>query len=47
MSGQTVITENTVSIHHFNGDWLGDEAKKNRFATLRRYNNIIKRMAKN
>lgn len=47
MSGQTVVTENTVSIHHFNGDWLGDDAKKNRYITLTQYNNIIKRMSEN
>lgn len=44
MSGQTIITENTVSIHHFNGDWLSDEARKNRFKTLEQYKAIIKRM---
>ena len=44
MSGENVITENTFSIHHFNGGWLDDKRKEERKKTVGEYNNILKRI---
>lgn len=44
MSGETKITENTFSIHHFSGTWLGPEAVKEREKTRQRFLNFKKRM---
>lgn len=44
MSGETKITENTFSIHHFSGTWLGPEAVKEREKTRQRFQNFKKRM---
>lgn len=46
MSGQTVITENTFAIHHFNGGWLDDKSRNTRMRTVQKYNNIVERMEK-
>lgn len=44
MSGENVITENTFSIHHFNGGWLDDSQKDARSRTLEEYKAILDRM---
>lgn len=44
MSGETVITENTYSIHHFNGGWLDEKSRDNRMMTVQKYNDIVERM---
>lgn len=44
MSEQTIITSNTVSIHHFNGGWLDDNLKQMRKKTAEQYISILKRM---
>ena len=44
MSGETVLTQNTFSIHHFNGGWLNDQARQARTDTMEKYNQIVKRM---
>ena len=44
MSGENVITENTFSIHHFNGGWLDDSQKDARSRTLEEYMAILDRM---
>lgn len=44
MSGKTTITDNTFSIHHFNGGWLDEGSRSNREATLKIYNNTIDRI---
>lgn len=44
MSGQTIITENTISIHHFNGGWLDEKARQVREKTAKKYQCILKRM---
>lgn len=44
MSGENVITENTFSIHHFNGGWLDDKRKEERKKTVGEYNDILKRI---
>ncbi len=44
MSGQILMTENTFSIHHFNGGWLDDKGRKQRQKTLEQYEQILKRM---
>ena len=44
MSGQTLLTANTFSIHHFNGGWMSEEALQNRKKTEKRYNDMINRM---
>lgn len=41
MSGETRITENTFSIHHFSGSWLGGEAAAERQRTRQRYKKFI------
>ena len=37
MSGETDITDNTFSIHHFNGDWLDDRKVMERKKKLEQY----------
>lgn len=44
MSGRTIITENTFSIHHFNGGWLDEKSRNNRMMTVQKYNDIVERM---
>lgn len=44
MSGKTVITENTYSIHHFNGGWLNEEKMDERKRTTQLYRQILERM---
>ncbi|MCI8844370.1 MAG: hypothetical protein HFF08_09700 [Oscillospiraceae bacterium] len=41
VSGETHITENTFSIHHFSGTWLGSEAAGERAKTRRRFQEFI------
>ena len=41
MSGETMITENTFSIHHFSGSWLGGEAAEARKRTRQRYRKFV------
>lgn len=44
MSGETNLTENTYSIHHFNGGWLNKEAGEARRRTREQYEQILRRM---
>lgn len=44
MSGETHITENTFSIHHFNGGWLDNESVKERKRTMNLYKQMLERM---
>ena len=44
MSGETHITENTFSIHHFNGGWLDEKSVNERKRTTEIYNQMIERM---
>lgn len=44
MSGQTVLTSNTFSIHHFDGGWMKEESLKNRQNTEKAYKEILNRM---
>ena len=44
MSVENVITENTLSKHHFNRGWLDDKRKEERKKTVGEYNNILKRI---
>lgn len=44
MSGETVITENTYSIHHFNGGWLDDKRMAERKKTMQLYQRMLERM---
>ena len=46
MSGQTVITENTFSIHHFNGGWLDEKSRDVRKKTVRNYDEVVRRMVR-
>lgn len=46
MSGQTIITENTFSIHHFNGGWLDEKSRSARERTEKQYNEVLGRMIK-
>ena len=41
MSGETNITANTFSIHHFKGSWLSDAAAKEREQTKLRYQAFV------
>lgn len=41
MSGETSLTPNTVSIHHFSGTWLGPEAMKKRAETRLHYREFL------
>ena len=44
MSGETVITENTYSIHHFNGGWLDEKRMAERKKTMQLYQQMLERM---
>lgn len=44
MSGELFMTENTFSIHHFNGGWLDERAREQRERTQMQYQAILKRM---
>lgn len=44
MSGEAVMTENTFSIHHFNGGWLDERAKEQREKTQGQYRAVLRRM---
>ena len=44
MSGETHVTENTFSIHHFNGGWLDKKSAAEREKTVSQYYQILKRM---
>jgi hypothetical protein len=44
MSGETRITANTFSIHHFNGGWLDAKRVEERKKTTELYNRMLKRM---
>lgn len=41
MSGETVITDNTFSIHHFNGGWLDEKSRAVREKTVKSYNELL------
>ena len=41
---ETILTNNTFSIHHFNGGWLNGQARQARTDTMEKYNQIVKRM---
>lgn len=43
-SGETAITENTFSIHHFSGTWLGEGAALERQRTREKYRQFISRL---
>lgn len=42
MSGETTITGNTFSIHHFNGGWLDEATILQRETTKKKYQEIVK-----
>ena len=44
MSGETIITENTFSIHHFSGTWLGEGAAMERKRTAQKYRAFLSRL---
>jgi len=44
MSGEITMTENTFSIHHFNGGWLDQRAKEQREKTQMQYKAVLQRM---
>ena len=44
MSGETHITDNTFSIHHFNGGWLNRENIEERKKTQKLYQQVLRRM---
>ncbi len=44
MSGELNVTENTFSIHHFNGGWLDTKKIEERKQTTQQYAQILKRM---
>lgn len=44
MSGETHITQNTFSIHHFSGTWLGPEAAAERAKTQRQFQSFRARL---
>lgn len=44
MSGKTVLTENTYSVHHFNGGWLNKDRMEERKKTTQLYQEILERM---
>lgn len=43
MSGHLFITDNTYSIHHFNGGWLDDKMKQANLKAKERYHYILKK----
>lgn len=44
MSGEAVLTDRTISIHHFNGGWLDESARKAREKTTLEYRKVRSRM---
>ncbi len=44
MSGELHMTDNTFSIHHFNGGWLDEKAREQREKTQLQYQAILQRM---
>lgn len=46
ISGETHITENTFSIHHFSGTWLGSGAAEERRKTQEHYQSFITKLQK-
>ena len=44
MSGELSVTENTFSIHHFNGGWLDEKEREQRKRTVEWYQQILERM---
>lgn len=44
MSGETHITSNTFSIHHFSGSWLGPDAARGRNETTKRYHSFLSQL---
>lgn len=44
MSGELTMTENTFSIHHFNGGWLDEQAREQRERTQGQYRAVLERM---
>ena len=44
MSGEAVLTDRTISIHHFNGGWLDECARKAREKTTLEYRKVRSRM---
>ena len=46
ISGEENITGNTLSIHHFNGSWLGESGVRYRRETREKYQMVIKTMHK-
>jgi len=44
ISGETHITENTYSIHHFSGSWLGPKAAGERKRTRQRYKEFVDKL---
>lgn len=44
MSGETIITKNTYSIHHFNGGWLDEKSRDSRRRTIVEYKKLLQRM---
>lgn len=44
VSGQTNVTENTFSVHHFSGTWLGPDAAEERARTKRQYREFVSRL---
>ncbi|NBI91835.1 hypothetical protein D3Z45_14955 [Lachnospiraceae bacterium] len=47
MSGQTVRTKNTYTIHWFNGGWLDEKTKKDNRNTVNEYNRVYQECIKN
>lgn len=45
MSGELTMTDNTFSIHHFNGGWLDEDAREQREKTQMQYRAVLRRMA--
>ena len=41
MSGETRVTKNTFSVHHFSGTWLGPDAAREREKTRGRYERFL------
>lgn len=44
MSGETKMTENTFSVHHFSGTWLGPDAAREREKTSKKYHTFLSRL---
>lgn len=45
MSGETIITDNTYSIHHFNGGWLDENYRAERGMTKEEHQKILRRIS--